>query len=141
MVSCSYRICTMSCAGARKGSHRREICKGLGGHKVVCNLNCPCSPGQAPPSQASTLIMGQHCQEEEKEEEEKKEKKVDMSDEEVRLALRAWPAEPDSVMEVSQDAIENAPEGMLNVWDLLTPFQQSLALTHPQLLQILPVNE
>ena len=75
-ISCSYRICTMSCAGARKGSHRREICKGLGGHKVVCNLNFPYSKlGQVPASQASTLVMGQHLQEEKKEEEEKKKKK------------------------------------------------------------------
>ena len=29
-------------------------------------------------------------------------RKSDMSDEDVRLALRAWPAEPDSVMEVAR---------------------------------------
>ena len=131
----------MSCAGARKGrSHRRDICKGLGGHKVVCNLNLPYSKlGQVPASQASTLVMGQHLQEEKKEEEEKKKEKVDLSDEEVRLALSSWPPEPEDV-DPSQDAVQNAPEGMLNVWDLLTPFQQELALTHPRLLEILPVN-
>ena len=100
----------MSCAGARKGSHRREICKGLGGHKVVCNLNFPYSKlGQVPASQASTLVMGQHLQEEKKEEEEKKKEKVDLSDEEVRLALANWPPEPEDV-DPSQDAVENAPE-------------------------------